>query len=461
MRKGKHKAGPYFGVRLLPCKDPDTSGGVMISFLLAFFAVYTSMHAVVVLRLRPLLPQTLPLKCLLGGFLLFMISAPIMTHLLDEAGYYFGASALAWTGFTWMGFVFTAFSLGVFFYCLEGMCFIIQSFISSPGRTLLSPRAKAWLLLGITAGALGTGFLQTQDIRINEIHIPSPELSPGKDNVTLVQISDLHLGLLAGKKRVQKISALLEDLEPDILVCTGDLLDSNPNGLAELLPLLRAFPATWGKFAVTGNHETYVDRDEAGDFLRRAGFVLLDGRIWRKDGIALAGVVYSRRQDCPGERDIVNRFQAEDFNVLLKHSPEVCSESAEGFDLQLSGHTHKGQIFPFSLVTKIVYPYLAGMYSLDNGAAIYVNSGTGTWGPQMRLLTNQEITVFRMAADQHLHAMSNDRKRSPDRKRGPTPGPAHLQKSTLLRSPQTDTFHIHPQDPGQKTQLSHTQGICP
>ncbi|MFP4284966.1 MAG: metallophosphoesterase [Desulfovermiculus sp.] len=373
----------------------------MIGFLLAFLAVYTGMHAVVLFWLRPLLPSTWPLRCLLGCFVLFMISAPILTHLLDESGYYLGASVLAWTGFTWMGFVFTALSLGVFFYCLEGIYFIAQSFISSSGRSLLKPRSKAWLLLGITAGALGIGFLQTQDIRINEIHIPSSGLSPGKDRVTLVQISDLHLGLLAGKKRVQKISALLEDIQPDILVCTGDLLDSNPKGLADLVPQLRALPATWGKFAVTGNHETYVDRDEAGDFLRRAGFVLLDGQMWRKNGIALAGVAYSRMQDCPGERDVVNRFQADDLNVLLKHSPVVCSESAAGFDLQLSGHTHKGQIFPFSLVTKIVYPYLAGMYSLDNGSAIYVNSGTGTWGPQMRLLTNQEITVFRITAPRH------------------------------------------------------------
>lgn len=371
----------------------------MISFLVAFFAVYTSMHAVVILRLRPLLPQTLPLKCLLAGFLLFMISAPILTHLLDDSGYYLGASVLAWTGFTWMGFVFTAFSLGVFLYCLEGLSFIVQSFISSSGRTLLSPRAKAWLLLGITAGALGTGFLQTQDIRINEIHIPCPQLSSSKGSMTLVQISDLHLGLLAGEKRVQKISALLEGIKPDILVCTGDLLDSNPKGLAELVPLLRAFPAAWGKFVVSGNHELYVGLDAARDYFRRSGFVLLDGRIWRKDGVALAGVAYSRGRSCDGEKEVAQGFRPEEFNVLLKHSPEVCSESAEAFDLQLSGHTHKGQIFPFSLVTKIVYPYLAGMYSLAEGSAIYVNQGTGTWGPQIRLLTHQEITVFNIEAD--------------------------------------------------------------
>ncbi|MFO7875029.1 MAG: metallophosphoesterase [Desulfovermiculus sp.] len=409
----------------------------MISFLLAFLVVYTGMHAVVFFRLQPLLPQTLPLRCLLGSFLLFMICAPVLTHLLDESGYYFGASVLAWTGFTWMGFVFTAFSLGVFFYCLEGMSFIVQSLTSSPGRTLLGPRSKAWLLLGITAGALGIGFLQTQDIRINEIHIPSPQLSSSKGSMTLVQISDLHLGLLAGEKRVQKISALLEDIQPDILVCTGDLLDSNPKGLAELVPLLRAFPAAWGKFAVTGNHELYVGLDAARNYFRRAGFIVLDGRMWHRNGIALAGVSYSRNQDCNAERKVVEGFTAKDFNVLLKHSPRVCPDSVGAFDLQLSGHTHKGQIFPFSLLVKAVYPYLAGMYSLSRDSVIYVNPGTGTWGPQMRLLTRPEITVFSVQADQHPHARNRSRKRPPDRDGVLTVRPAHSQKHTLRSSTQT------------------------
>ncbi|MBS3779578.1 MAG: metallophosphoesterase, partial [Desulfovermiculus sp.] len=325
---------------------------------------------------------------------------------------------------------------------------IVRSFFSATADFFLSPLSKAWLLGVITVAVVGIGFWQAGDIRIKELRITSSKLSGLKKGITLVQISDLHLGLLAGEKRVEMISDLLHDIQPDILVCTGDFIDSNPQNLARLIRKLREFPASWGKFAVTGNHETYVGRDAAEDFLGRTGFVMLDGRIWRKNGIALAGVRYSPGQDCNVERAVLSGFKDDDFNVLLKHSPRVCPGSEEGFDLQLSGHTHKGQIFPFSLVTKIVYPYLAGMYSLANGSAMYVNQGTGTWGPQMRLLTNQEITVFRMAADRPPHAMSIGRKRSPDRKRGTTPGPAHPQKRTLLRSPQTDTSHTHPQGPG-------------
>ena len=368
----------------------------MISFLLAFLAVYSGMHALVVLRFWPLLPQAWNLRCLLWCFGLLMIVSPIVTYWLDDAGYHLPASLLAWVGFTWMGFVFVAFCLGLALYCLEGMGLLVKFLFSSPGQTFLPPQPKAFLLLGLTLVVLSIAFWQAREIKVQEIEISSPKLSFREKGVTLVQISDLHLGLLAGKRRVEKISDLLHDLQPDILVCTGDFIDSNPQGLVHLDRRLQEFPASWGKFAVTGNHETYVGLDAAGEFLDRAGFVMLEGRIWRKDGIALAGVAYSRRQDCSGERKLMDRFKDEDFNVLLKHSPQVCPHSDQYFDLQLSGHTHKGQIFPFSLVTKIVYPYLAGMYSLANGSAIYVNQGTGTWGPQMRLFTKQEITVFKI-----------------------------------------------------------------
>jgi hypothetical protein len=316
------------------------------------------------------------------------------------------------------------------------MGLLVKFLFSSPAQPLLSPQPKAFLLLGLILAVLGVSFWQATEIKVQEIEISSPKLSFREKGVTLVQISDLHLGLLAGERRVEKISELLHDLQPDILVCTGDFIDGNPQGLTRLIWKLREFPASWGKFAVTGNHETYVGLHAAGHLLRRAGFVMLDGRIWRKNGIALAGIRYSPGQDCNGESNVLSGFNDEDFNVLLKHSPIVCPGSEEDFDLQLSGHTHKGQIFPFNLVTRLVYPYLAGMYSLANGSAIYVNQGTGTWGPQMRLFTKQEITVFRIAADQHLHAMSNGRKRSPDRKRGPIPGPAHLQKRNPQKSAQ-------------------------
>ena len=383
----------------------------MISFLLTFVAVYSGMHAVVVLRLWPLLPQARPFLVCLLVFLLIMVLSPILAHWLDASGYRFPASNLAWMAFTWMGVVFVAFCLGLVFYCLEGAGLIVRSFFSATGGVFLSPLAKAWLLAVITVALVGIGFRQAQDIRINEVSLASSKLAGLKRGTTLVQISDLHLGLLAGEQRVEKISKLLHDLQPDILVCTGDFIDSNPQGLTRLIQKLRELPASWGKFAVTGNHETYVGLDAAGDFLGRAGFVMLDGRIWRKNGIALAGVRYSPGQDCNGESAVLSRLKDQDFNVLLKHSPRVCPGSEDGFDLQLSGHTHKGQIFPFNLVTRLVYPYLAGMYSLANGSAIYVNQGTGTWGPQMRLLTKQEITIFRIVgtAKSRFSVISNKR----------------------------------------------------
>lgn len=409
----------------------------MLSFLITFILIYSSMHVVFVLRVWPLFPQSVFLRRLLVLILLGLIFAPLLTHWLDHAGFHLPAKVLAWVSFTWMGVLFVAFCLGVVFYLGDGLVALFRK--TFPGKivTTFSPVFRSWLWVALTAALVAIGTWQAQQIRVQEIRVTSPKVRAWDQGLTLVQISDLHLGLLAGKKRVQAVFKLLEDIDPDILVCTGDLIDSNPEGQTELLHRLGKLPASVGKLAVTGNHEMYVGLDAARNYLRRAGFIVLDGRMWHRDGIALAGVGYSRNQDCNAERKVVEGFKAKDFNVLLKHSPRVCPDSSGAFDLQLSGHTHKGQIFPFSLLVKAIYPYLAGMYSLSRDSAIYVNPGTGTWGPQMRLLTRPEITVFSVQADQHPHARNRSRKRPPDRDGVLAVRPAHSQKHCLRSSTQT------------------------
>ncbi|MBS3780753.1 MAG: hypothetical protein KGY41_10185, partial [Desulfovermiculus sp.] len=136
----------------------------MISFLLAFLAVYSGMHALVVLRLWPLLPQAWYLRCLFWCFGLLMIFSPIVTYWLDASGSRFPASILAWPAFTWMGAVFVAFCLGAVFYFLEGISLIVRSFFSATADFFLSPLSKAWLLGVITVAVVGIGFWQAGDL---------------------------------------------------------------------------------------------------------------------------------------------------------------------------------------------------------------------------------------------------------------------------------------------------------
>jgi len=188
-------------------------------------------------------------------------------------------------------------------------------------------------------------------------------------------------------------------LSPDILVSTGDLVDQSVCAVAGLVGPLLAIEAPKGKFAVTGNHEFYAGLEQALRFTRQAGFVVLRGEVAAAGGITLVGVDDSEAGRFEGkppadERRILSKAAGDGYVILLKHRPTIAEDAIGLFDLQLSGHTHKGQIFPFSLLTRLVYVVDAGWLDLGKGSHLYVSRGTGLWGPPIRLLAPPEITVI-------------------------------------------------------------------
>ncbi|MGZ6222845.1 MAG: metallophosphoesterase, partial [Syntrophales bacterium] len=183
-------------------------------------------------------------------------------------------------------------------------------------------------------------------------------------------------------------------------VSTGDLVDGQIDTLTEQAMLLRDVQPRYGKFAITGNHEFYAGLDQALDFTRAAGFAVL-----REEAIAVAGVINIAGVDDPtvdalglpqeiSETKLLSGLSHRNFTVLLKHRPVVDKDSVGHFDLQLSGHTHNGQIFPFNLVVRRFYQLITGYFNLPNDAHLYVSRGTGTWGPPIRFLSPPEITVI-------------------------------------------------------------------
>ena len=150
---------------------------------------------------------------------------------------------------------------------------------------------------------------------------------------------------------------------------------------------------------MTGNHEYYAGIDQALDFTRKAGFTVLRGQATETAGITIAGVDDSTAADIRGghevdERQLLGPLPDSKFTLFLKHRPVVEKGSAGLFDLQLSGHIHKGQIFPFYLITRLFYPVKTGLSHLQGKATLYVSRGTGTWGPPVRVLAPPEITVI-------------------------------------------------------------------
>jgi len=188
--------------------------------------------------------------------------------------------------------------------------------------------------------------------------------------------------------------------QPDILVSTGDLLYGQINDISRMADKIGSIRTPYGKYAVTGNHEFYAGIGRSLAFTEEAGFTVLRGDKLEIPGlIIMAGVddVTANRFGRHGrisEKQLLSDLPGDRFVVLLKHRPLVEKGSEGLFDLQLSGHTHGGQIFPFSLIIKLLYPIDRGLLSLRDGAFLYVNSGSGTWGPPMRFLVPPEVSII-------------------------------------------------------------------
>jgi len=158
----------------------------------------------------------------------------------------------------------------------------------------------------------------------------------------------------------------------------------------------------YGKFAITGNHEFYAGIDQALEFTEKAGFTLLRGQGQTIGGlINIAGVDDIQARAYGGfhgvsEQQLLSGFSNNLFTLFLKHRPLVNKEGIGLFDLQLSGHVHKGQIFPFSILTWLYYPTQAGFAALSERSGLYVSRGSGTWGPPIRFLSPPEVTLIEL-----------------------------------------------------------------
>ncbi|MBN2801615.1 MAG: metallophosphoesterase [Deltaproteobacteria bacterium] len=218
----------------------------------------------------------------------------------------------------------------------------------------------------------------------------------------IVQLTDLHLGLTIAGKWLNKVVEQVNMLNPDLVVITGDLIDGEVSLLAGEVESLTKLKSKHGVFFVTGNHEYYFGVEKWVNHLKTIGInVLLNENVKigdNKDFFYLAGVNdhdAKRVSDkfVPDFDKALSGLSNDESVILLAHQPAAVFE-AEKFnvDLMLSGHTHGGQIWPFNYLLPIRQPYLKGLYRHNKKLQIYVNQGTGYWGPPMRLGTECEIT---------------------------------------------------------------------
>jgi predicted MPP superfamily phosphohydrolase len=232
------------------------------------------------------------------------------------------------------------------------------------------------------------------------VEVPLARLSTRFDGLKIVQLSDVHIGPTLGASFMRAVVEQTNALGPDIVAITGDLVDGSVENLGEAVSELRHLRATHGVYFVTGNHEYYSGADPWCRFLEGLGIVVLRNErvsIGEGDeGFDLVGIddfqagrFEGHGPDLP--RALAGRDASREL-ILLAHQPKAVHEAQEpGVGLQLSGHTHGGQIWPFNWLVKLAQPAVQGLSWFEK-TALYVSSGTGYWGPPMRLGTKAEVT---------------------------------------------------------------------
>jgi len=368
----------------------------MLRFLLIFISVYTFMNGLVYFKAKALLPDRWGLHYFLLLFLVLMVAAPMGVRFLEKNGYEGPARLLAYLGYDWMGFVF----LSLWGFLAAGVIGLIFKLLDAVmGTNLPSLTGKGGTAIVFTVVLLTCiyGYREAQSITVEHTEIKTGKLPQGMDRLKIAQISDVHLGLINGKEHLQRIVNLIRAEEPDILVATGDIVDGDMAGNGEIHDLMKQIRPRFGKYAVTGNHEFYAGLAQALETIERSGF-----RVLRGEGVTVEGIFNIVGIDDPtggsatNEATLLASSQNGLFTLFLKHRPEVPEESRGLFDLQLSGHAHRGQIFPFRYFTGMAYPMQNGLYDLGKGSMLYASRGSGTWGPPMRVLSPPEVTIIEL-----------------------------------------------------------------
>ncbi len=368
-------------------------------FLVLYISIYLLMHGYAFYHVHRSLQSSRAVIGLLAVFSLFMVLSPIIVRVAERNGFETGPRMLAYAGYSWMGILFLFIMVAAFFdlFATCKWCLLkLQGKPAEMSKQYLRHRLYAQLVFVLAI--YGYGLYEANQITPIHLTIATPKLSPETEKVRIVQISDVHLGLIVREKRLAKILEKVTEAKPDLLVSTGDLVDGQLNDLSGVVQMFKQIDPPFGKIAVTGNHEFYAGLEESLNLTRQAGFVVLRNEVYHGKGVTFVGVDDQTAERFGGEvgqmeSQLLRKQKRGRFTILLKHRPVVGQKSVGLFDLQLSGHTHKGQIFPFNVFTWLSYRFRNGINMLEYGY-LYISNGSGTWGPPIRFGAQPEVTVI-------------------------------------------------------------------
>jgi predicted MPP superfamily phosphohydrolase len=319
---------------------------------------------------------------------------------------------LVWLAMTWLGLLlFLVLALGTAD-LIRGLWQVARAWRSAAPLDPERRRAVARLVAGAAAfvgGSLGLWSLRSAlgGVQLRRVAVTLARLPQALSGLRIVQLSDVHVGPTIHKSFIETVVAQCNALRPDLVAITGDLVDGSVEELAQHVAPLAQLRAKYGVFFVTGNHEYYSGAEEWCTELTRLGIrVLRNERVSIGEASAsfdLAGVDdHSAKRFGGGHgEDLPKALAGRDPTrelVLLAHQPKAILQAQHlGVGLQLSGHTHGGQIWPWTYLVRLQQPVVAGLARFGQ-SLVYVSRGTGYWGPPMRLGAPSEITELTLRA---------------------------------------------------------------
>jgi predicted MPP superfamily phosphohydrolase len=358
--------------------------------LILICLLWAGLHFYVVSRLRsiPFIAHHVPTWLLIP--VVILLGASYIVSLLLEHYGIDGLSGLSHVleivGSYWVGAFFLMFSTFLVFDLCTGF------------GLWLRPQLPALRTLALIIALLMTILALVQARRspeVTEYEVTLDGLPREADGTVLVAATDMHMGVLLGHGWANERAAQFESLRPDLLLLVGDIFEGDEASYTSWLPVLRQFRASHGVYVVTGNHEFHAGGTKIIDLFRRAGFqALRDESVEPIPGLVLTGVddvAFRGRAAHAAILEKVLRQRPDGASILLSHTPLETQRAASArVELMLSGHTHAGQIWPFTYLVKLAFPNMSGRYGVQDMTAI-VCRGTGTWGPRMRLFKRSEL----------------------------------------------------------------------
>lgn len=368
-------------------------------FLLTFFLVYYSMQAWAWYSFSRQLQ--LSRKKTVCGYLLALILAltPILAHILPDSWPENLVLSFWQLSFVWFGLVFYLFLLQAAVYLLA---FPARMFNSRLGA-YLSGKPAAFGVLLLALAVVCWGIVQgRQPPAVTYYELNSPKLETAID---IVFWADLHLGVQKSLPRLKEIVQVIQDLNPDLILFGGDLVNDHPQWLQEHADLLQGLQAPLGNYGVLGNHDFYVGQRQALQIYQQSGINVLSQETLQLQEARVqllglddpAGRTRPRKWQEKTILDLTRDLEAQAFSILLSHRPWGFQESVApaGVDLHLAAHTHQGQLFPFQVFVRLQFEQVYGLHQSGTSSLI-VTRGAGTWGPPMRVFAPAEIVLIRL-----------------------------------------------------------------